>query len=42
MGRIALQHGGISWALVGYMYVYSMYLFLILLAIAYLQSVQAT
>ena len=42
VGRIALQHGGISWALVGYMYVYSMYLFLILLAIAYLQSVQAT
>ncbi|HHX8895860.1 TPA: D-alanyl-lipoteichoic acid biosynthesis protein DltB [Enterococcus faecium] len=27
VGRIALQHGGISWALVGYMYVYSMYLF---------------
>lgn len=25
--RMAMQHGGISWGLVGYMYVYSMYLF---------------
>lgn len=27
VSRMSLQHGGISWPLVGYMYVYSMYLF---------------